>query len=136
MENNYSDCLEIKVIAPADCGNSPRKFLLKDMIIAFARNDIDFITKYTADNVCWNIVGFKTVSGINEVIELLQRRNTDKMIEINIHTIITHGKTGAVNGILKSGDSKAYEFCNVYHFISTGKNTIKEITSYVIQAAP
>ena len=40
----------IKVECAEDCGNSPKKQLLKELTIAFANNDIDFCMECMSDN--------------------------------------------------------------------------------------
>jgi hypothetical protein len=57
-------------------------------------------------------------------------------LELNISNIMTHGSTGAANGILIFENNKSYAFCDVYIFSSAAKNAkIKEITSYVIEVS-
>ena len=52
----------------------------------------------------------------------------------NIETVITHGNTGAANGLLKFA-GRSLAFCSVYHFNSFKDARIKRITSYRIPVA-
>lgn len=127
MAGNYDD---IKIVCAEDCGNSPRKELLKQVTAAFAVNDTDIIEENFADNVTWNIVGDKTIDGKAVVIDSMQNNTT---VELKITNIITHGKTGAVNGTLMNKDGERIAFCDVYTFSSAGKKAkIKRIMSYII----
>jgi hypothetical protein len=45
----------------------------------------------------------------------------------------THGKEGAVNGIMKMNDGKQYAFADFYEFKNTTSIIIKSMTSYVIE---
>ena len=51
-----------------------------------------------------------------------------------LYFIITHGKLGAANGIIRSEDGDEYVFCDIYGFSSNSQETkIKEMTSYIIE---
>lgn len=133
MTNNESNNQEIKITSPNDCGNAPKKRVLKEFIIAFAKNDIGFITESLSENVTWNLINECIIQGRDHVVKEVENKLTRKIVELEIHKIITHGYTAAANGSVKLEDNSFYSFCNVYAFVSAGKNTIKEITSYVIK---
>ncbi|WP_053376293.1 hypothetical protein [Paenibacillus sp. FJAT-27812] len=126
---------ELKLICAEDCGNSPKKKLLKDFNIAFANYDIDFISENISEEMCWNLVGEQLlIKGKVPVVETLKVMKKNKVSELSITHIITHGNTGAANGFIKYENNKSYAFCNVYLFSGAGKNAkIKEITSYVLE---
>lgn len=50
---------DLKVVCHADCGNAPRKILLKELNIAFAIHNLKFILDHTIDDLHWNRVGNK-----------------------------------------------------------------------------
>lgn len=133
MGKIFSEDQGIKIVSPADCENAPRKKFLKDLIRAFATNDFLFVSNYTTEDIYWDIVNEISVQSYEEVTKLLENRSTSRILEIEILNIITHGKTASVNGIFKLEDNNIYSFCNVYTFVSAGKNKVKEITSYVIK---
>lgn len=125
---------KIKVVCPKDCGNAPKKNLLKDLNIAFAEYRVEDIVEHLKDDVLWNIVGNKFMRSKKEIIEEIERMKEYKVSEIRISNVITHGNTGSVNGILIRDDEKCFAFCNVYHFSGFGRNSkIKKITSYIIE---
>lgn len=124
---------ELKVVFPVDCGNAPRKIVLKNLNIAFATHDADFISEHIIDDLHWNIVGNKFIQGKESLSAHLKQEQDEKISELHISNIITHGPTASVNGELIFECKKNYGFCNVYHFTSAGKNAkIKEITTYLI----
>jgi len=47
-----------------DCGNAPKKLLLKELNIAFARGDSEKILSFVTDDIVWEIVGEKRLKGI------------------------------------------------------------------------
>lgn len=63
--------------------------------------------------------------------------NNDNSCEFKIHHTITHGKTAAVDGIMKvtdpSGNVKIYAFCDIYLMSGFKNAKIKEMTSYVLE---
>lgn len=64
--------------------------------IAFANNDIGFITEVIVDNVSWNIIGDKLIQGKRHFVAMLKQIKNKKVTEIHIHNIITHGSNGAM----------------------------------------
>lgn len=123
----------IKIECEENCGNSPKKILLKELSIASATNDIDFCMNWMRDDILWEIVGDKQIQGKDDFEHELNRMKDRKVQELRIHNIITHGNTASLNGTLILSDDKKIAFCNVYNFSGFGKNAkIKRITSYVI----
>lgn len=124
----------IKVECAEDCGNSPKKQLLKELTIAFANNDIDFCMECMSDNIVWDMIGNKKIQGISEFEEALRVMDNGDIQELQIHNIITHGNVGSVNGTLILNNQQQIHFCDVYNFSGFGKKAkIKLITSYVVR---
>lgn len=124
---------ELKVICPVDCGNAPKKKILKELNIALAKKDTDLIVGYINDEILWNIIGKPTIQGKESFFKEITQTATDKISELHIQHIITHGKEAAVNGKIILENENSFSFCHVYNFTSAGKNTIKEITSYILK---
>ncbi|WP_232696469.1 nuclear transport factor 2 family protein [Brevibacillus daliensis] len=133
MDNTTNIYGELLISCPKDCDNAPKKNLLKELNIAFAKKNIAFIIEHLADDVFWNIVGYKLIQGKDNIAENLRQMKNSNVLELQINNIITHGKSGAANGIFIFEQKKSYAFSNVYVFSGSAKNAkIKEITSYVI----
>lgn len=132
--NNHSQ--NIKVECAENCGNSPKKMLLKDLSIAFAKNEIDFCMDWMTDDVVWDIIGDKLIRGKGDFEKALNQMKDREVQQLSIQNIITHGNTGSVNGTLVLKDKRSVAFCDVYNFRGFGKNSkIKAITSYVIKTS-
>ena len=132
--NNHSQ--NIKVECAENCGNSPKKMLLKDLSIAFAKNEISFCMDWMTDDVVWEIVGDKLIRGKDDFEKALHQMKNCKVQQFRIQNIITHGNTGSLNGTLILHDKHRVAFCDVYNFRGFGKNSkIKAITSYVIKTS-
>jgi len=129
-----SESNDLKIICPEDCGNAPKKQFLKEFIIAFAHNDLDFIMDHISDDSQWHIIGKEVIHGKANFIEALQQMQIRKVTELRINKIITHGYDGSTNGTLLLENKKMYSFCNVYTFTSSRNNSkIKECISYLIE---
>lgn len=134
--NNLDTYNDLKIICPEDCGNAPKKYFLKEVNIAFVKNNLSFIMDNITDDFNWNIIGRKLIQGKESFVETLKQMQNNKVIELHISNIITHGYDGSVNGTFILENKKSYAFCNVYKLISPRKNSkIKECTSYIIESS-
>jgi len=118
----------INVHLPEDCGNAPRKLLLKDFIQTFFAKD-EKVFAYLVDDIKWDIVGKRHISGKNDFWDALNSILSDDINELWISNIITHGNTASVNGWALCSFSK-FEFCHV--FVFTSSNKLKEIKTFLI----
>lgn len=126
----------VKINVHEDCGNAPKILFLKDFIVAIVRNDSAFVARNTTDDIRWNLVGGQCIDGKQSVLKELQQSRSDKVAELTINTIVTHGYNGVVDGVLKFKGGKTIAFCDVYEFrASTNNAPIKEITTYAIALA-
>lgn len=119
-----------------DCGNSPKKKLLKDLAISFAKKDIPFCMDWLTDDVSWELIGEKRIQGKEKVENALCEMSERDVKQLQIHNIITHGNAASLNATFILKDNWRIDFCNVYNFRGFGKNAkIKAIDSYVIQTS-
>lgn len=123
----------MKITCKENCGNAPRKLLLKNLNIAFAEGDVSVIKANVTNDVLWDIIGDKKIEGgeqFSAELEDLKGYTADELI---IDKIITHGRSAAANGLMRMKDGKTYAFCDVYEFSGAGKNAqIRKITSYCL----
>ena len=122
-----------RVITSEDCGNSPKNIFVQDLSIALAKRDSKFILDNVTDDIRWNIVGDKLIEGKNSFAKALEKIKSDKAVQLTVDHVATHGKAGAVNGTTKMKNGKTRAFCDVYEFSNSKGNTVKEITSYIIE---
>jgi hypothetical protein len=124
-----------RIVVEEDCGNAPKKQVLRDFNIAIAEQNTAQILDPIADTICWEIVGEKRLEGKEQVEEAIaQMMQSGKMSELILRNIMTHGTVGAVDGIATYENGERVAFCEVYRFTSGAKNAkIKEITSYRIK---
>lgn len=122
-----------KVTVDINCGNSPKMAFLRDVNIAFAEMNLDYLSDAISDDVEWDKVGHAVITGKQNFMDSIKAMAQNPIDEMTIHTIITHGKEGAVNGDLLMADGTQIQFCDVYHFTSAKGNCIRSIKSYVIE---
>src|SRR5699024_2592306 len=112
----------LKVFCKEDCGNAPKKQILKDFNIAYAKCDSESILEQVTDDVIWHMVGAKQSEGKEQCAEELERIGYEQATELHIEHIITHGNTASVNGVLTFHRDQHYAFCDVYVFNSFAKH--------------
>ncbi|RKQ32691.1 nuclear transport factor 2 family protein [Oceanobacillus halophilus] len=121
---------DIKVVCPEDCGNAPKKQILRDFNVATVQNKTELVLDYITDDVVWSIVGSHQVVGKDNFLKEINKK--EHVTELHIDNIITHGKTASLNGVYME-ESRKVAFCHVYLFNKAGKSgKIKEITTYII----
>lgn len=122
-----------RIISKPNCGNSPKMAFLKEFNIAFAKGDVGFISKSVTEDVVWNMVGNKKIEGIEDFVAELHQMSQLKSTELILEQILSHGKEGAVNGVLTMENGKQYAFSDFYVFQSAKGGRIASIISYVIE---
>jgi len=123
---------DIKITVPKDCGNAPKKLILRDFNVAFITKDKTTLLENIADNITWNIIGDEIVEGKGNFINKLDELYKDKITELLIYDIITHGYVASTHGRV-IGTNQSFDFCHVYKFTGASKTAkIKTITSYII----
>lgn len=115
----------------ADCGNSPKMAFLKEFNIAVAEQDRKFLMESVSDTIIWDIVGDKKIEGKEDFAKELEK--IKKIAELTLLQILSHGKEGSANGLIKQKDGEEYAFSNFYKFIGAKGSLIKSITTYLIK---
>lgn len=114
---------------PQDCDNSPKRRNIKDFVIAFYKKDWQTIYDKLEEKFTFKIIGNRCIETKDDLVKYL---NCDlDIIELNIDNIISHGKYGACNGMVKCKREVIF-FSYFFEFQSAGKNTIKVISEYII----
>lgn len=106
---------------------------LKDFNIAFANGNVNFLSENVSDNIIWNIVSEKKITGKESFEKEIKMMKNIKISEIILDQIITHGSGGAVSGIMKLENGEKYAFSDFYKFSSSKGLIIKEINSFAIK---
>ncbi len=122
-----------KITVKPDCGNAPKKALIRDFNIAFAKGAVNLILDTVSEDITWCVYGDFEVSGKDAFRkEILKMQKYPAAKELILDAIITHGPDAAANGLMVMHDG-TYAFCDVYRFKSAGSKVIKSIKSFVVK---
>jgi len=112
-----------------------REKLIKKFNEAFAKCDTDFLANSVTDDIIWNIVGEKIISGKKDFEKSLDRMTHGGPTEIKVSEIINSENRSVVEGIVEfyvePGKKKKYAFCDVYIFSENDDKKFKELRTYV-----
>lgn len=122
-----------EIICEPNCGNSPRKEFLRDLNIAYARSNSEFIIDHASEDIIWYMHGDKIIQGKNEFSEVIRKMVDYTVSKLIIESLITHGKQGSASGVMFM-NAKAFSFCDVYHFASHKEHRVIEMHSYVLES--
>ncbi|MCX2678734.1 nuclear transport factor 2 family protein [Galbibacter sp. EGI 63066] len=123
----------IKITVTPDCGNAPKREFLKEINIAFAKGNSDFIIESVTDKIVWEIIGDKIIEGKEKFTDELEKMKAEKASELILERVLTHGREGAVSGIMKMANGEKYAFSDFYEFSGAKGAKVKTIISYVIR---
>lgn len=123
----------IKIISSPNCVNSPKIEFLKQYNIAFAEGNLTFLIDSVSDDIIWNIIGDQQIEGKVNFAKAMEEMKSVKASELIIDQILSHGKEGAANGMMKMQNGEKYAFSDFYMFQGAKGIKIKAITSYCIK---
>ncbi|MCY3415126.1 MAG: nuclear transport factor 2 family protein [Candidatus Heimdallarchaeota archaeon] len=123
----------MKITILPDCGNSPKKEILKKFNIAFASGDSKSILEMISEDFTWEIVGESLVSGKEQLEEILPKIPFDQNKEIIVDKIITHGREAATYGEIILIDDTRYKFADIYEFSNAFGKMIQSLISFNIK---
>ncbi|NOK61856.1 MAG: nuclear transport factor 2 family protein [Chloroflexi bacterium AL-W] len=109
-----------------DYGNSPKNKFAEDIVVALEVGDLEFLKPVLDSAFVWNMTS-------ESALDIVQFQNEissfPKPSKLDILHVITHRKSGAVNGVSNFSQGQKY-FCHVIEFTNTKCNKIAAITSY------
>ena len=109
---NISTDNGVQVNYPKGCDNAPKKFVLVETMIALLNNDQTFL-----------------LGVFDTSYEELQEMQSN-VTEINIRSIITHGKDAAIECVFIFDDRESLDLGIFITFKSAGKNIITRMNIY------
>lgn len=117
-----------------DCGNAPRKEILRDFVVAIAEQDLEHLESVLAEEVSWMLIGEQIVSGLEAAKEMVLA--LPQVDELSFGTFLTHGRGAGVDGVLRLADGTETAFCHVLRFKSPVKTAkVVGINSYLIKVS-
>ncbi|MDE2747740.1 MAG: nuclear transport factor 2 family protein [Chloroflexota bacterium] len=122
-----------RITIHADCGGAPKKQLLRDLNIAFAKADVEGILEFFSDDIRWRIMGEADLRGKEAVRAALEAMQEMVASELIIHSIIIQGRAAAVNGLIRTEGGGSVAFCDICQFESADGNKIQSMMSYAVE---
>ncbi|AXK36612.1 nuclear transport factor 2 family protein [Streptomyces armeniacus] len=123
----------VQVSVTPDCGNAPKKLVLRDYVTALMTHDTDAVLSAVSDDVEWELVGRQTFRGRADFAAALDTALGDRAATLRLDTVLTHGDEGSVSSTVEFADDRRLRCCDVFKFSGHGKNAkIRRITSYWI----
>ena len=119
-----------KILRSKDCGNSPKNQLLQDLTIAMAKADTSTARELVTGDIEWTPIGRQPVPGVDAFCRAFSRYGP--ATKLTIEHVISHGKSGAVNGVVEWGNNRR-AFCHVYEFSNAKGTAVRSLTSYSIK---
>ncbi len=122
----------VKIEVEPDCGNAPRKVVLREIVVSLAEQDIEGITSLLSGDIAWDLVGERTLADSDEVGSWVS--NLPAVREVVFGSLLTHGRGASVEGVLRLIDGTRTGFCHVLQFTSAAKTAkIRSVSSYFIK---
>ncbi|MCY3781664.1 MAG: nuclear transport factor 2 family protein [Chloroflexi bacterium] len=122
-----------KITIHADYADAPKRQLLRDLNIAFANADVEAILAFFTEDIHWHIIGENEMRGKAAVRQALEAMQGVVTREFVIHSIITQGREGAINGLIITEEGGQYAFCDVCQFDSPAGKRIQSMMSYTLE---
>ena len=122
----------MEIIRTDDCNNSPKNTLLQRITVALVQQDLSFLRENLTDDIEWVVNGQKKVEGHAALVEALQDAADPDELRMTVLHAISHGKAGAVNGIIELENNITRDFCHVYEFANAKGTQVRHINSYIV----
>lgn len=123
----------LKITVNVDCAGSPKKAVLRDLNIAYARADVDAILAHFSDDIRWHIVGAFEMRGIKQARQVLLQMQDRNAAELIIDAIIIEGSQGVISGVITPQQGSAVAFCDICQFAGAGSLKIASMNSFAVE---
>lgn len=119
--------MNMRVKRSVDCGNSPKNKTAEDVVVAYLSTDHDKLDDLLASDCRPDVLGIDTKTKLSED----RREFKSKAESLAVHSVATHGRAGAVEGVLgfKGGIEKP--FCVMLRFATAAAAKVSEFRLYL-----
>lgn len=124
---------DVRIVDEPDCGNAPRREILRDIVKALATRDADAVTEYLRVDAVWSLVGDRDLSGTDQIA--LWIASMPAPTELRFESLVTHGREASASGTLTLASDEQSHFSHVFQFAGATKTAkVKRVASYLITA--
>lgn len=119
---------------PADCGNAPRKAVIRDFVVDLYGGHVEGTLATLAEDVTWDVLGAISLHGHEDVTPWLEEHQADAATRVRFGLILTHGTDCGVDGEVQFASGKHVSFCHIMKFSGHAKTAkIKMLRSYNVE---
>ncbi len=116
----------MKIEGSRDCGNSPKNRFVQDFTVAIETGEMT--QGAISESVEWEGVSKVPIVGADAFLDALKLRKNPEAIMIE--RAISHGKVGALSGVVVQANGKTRRFAHMFEFTITKANCVARIRSY------
>jgi hypothetical protein len=123
------------VVESKDCGNSPKNRLVQTLAVSIERGNRAGFLRCITERISWLYPGKAAIVGSAATGDLLEAVRSQAPLRIEVEHAISHGKSGAANGIVHLASGSRIRFCHIIEFASVKGDRVAFITSYYVDDA-
>lgn len=116
---------QMEVERSSDCGNSPKNVTALELAVALFGGDADALHGKLSATAMMEVVGFEKVVGRENIVRHL--RPADRL---TIQMVLTHGKAGAVSGVVTRGEKQSVQFSMFLRFATAKAEAVEIVQLY------
>lgn len=113
-----------------DCKNSPKNAAAEELVVLLLTAALEPLSQRLTDDAILEIVGKSSAQGLEAILELVGSEQEPDLTALRIDHALTHGKVGAVNGVLTTQDGTDRGFCAILEFATTKAERVQQIKFY------
>ncbi|WP_158681687.1 nuclear transport factor 2 family protein [Microbulbifer pacificus] len=118
----------VEIKGSKDCGNSPKNQFVEKIVIALETGDFGFLDEVLSESAVWELADRSVTEGDNLRAHI---QSCGKYVTlVKIDHVISHGKSGSVNGYVQDKKGKVFHFCHFIEFTSAKCVKINRVCSY------
>ncbi len=115
----------------ADCANSPKNAFAEDVAVVLLTGTSVTLAPSLSDDATIEVVGKAARWGQGDLRDFFETALEANPQALRIEHALTHGKVGAVNGVLTTQDGADKGFCVMLTFASTKAKRVRTIQLYL-----
>lgn len=121
----------MQIIGVEDCANSPKNQFVARCAVALAGYDTGWLRATLIPGVNWIIAGSGDIEGVDALLDALPVYLPADARRIEVRHALSHGLSGAVDGLIRSAGGMEFLFCHMIEFSSVKATHISRITSWI-----
>ncbi|WP_430591853.1 hypothetical protein [Humidisolicoccus flavus] len=123
---------KLKIVDQPDCGNAPRRELVRELTTHLAAREASLVTAFLSDDVEWSVNGNTPMRGTDAVEAWISAGPA--LRELRFGAILSHGREASIDGVMVPTSGALLPFSVFFRFTSTAKTApIAAVRSYFVE---